>query len=102
LIRTRLEGLVDYGRLGLRYTRAFHGRWIESSNTEGLLGSSDIQSLADLANSFEVVRRMRIVPFGKRHALVVFVAIALPMVPLVLAEIGIDQLLEGIGHAVLG
>jgi hypothetical protein len=102
LLRTRLEGLVAYGRFALRYTRAFQRRWIESSHTEGLLGSSDIQSLADLANSFEVVRRMRIVPFGTRHALVVLIAIALPMAPLVLTEIGFHQLLEGIGHAVLG
>jgi len=27
-----------------------------------MLGTSDIQSLADLGNSFEIIRRMRIVP----------------------------------------
>jgi len=102
LLHTRIKGLLEYGRLALTYTRAFHSRWIESGNTEGLLGSSDIQSLADLSNSFEVVKKMRVVPFTPRQTIVVFAAIALPMVPLVLNEIGIDKLLEGVGHALLG
>jgi hypothetical protein len=101
LLRTRLKGMTRYGRLALVYTRAFHERWIESRKTEGLLGSADIQSLADLSNSFEVIKRMRLVPFGLRHALVVFAAIALPMFPLVLTEIGIDELITGVGRALI-
>jgi len=31
---------------------------------EAILGTADIQSLADLGNSYAVVRQMRIVPFG--------------------------------------
>jgi len=34
-----------------------------------LIGSGDIQSLADLANSFDVVRNMRLVPFGMQAVL---------------------------------
>ena len=102
LVKTRLKGLIDYGKLALEYTRAFHRRWIDDGNTEGLLGSSDIQSLADLSNSYEVVKKMRIVPFAPRHALVVFVAIAVPMVPLVLKAIGVHKVLEQVGRALLG
>jgi len=32
---------------------------------EPLVGSGDIQSLADLGNSFEIVRGMRLVPFDR-------------------------------------
>jgi hypothetical protein len=102
LVHTRLKGLRDYGRLALGYTRAFHQRWIESGNTDGLLGSADIQSLADLSNSYEVVKKMRIVPFGVRHALTLFAAIAAPMIPLILNEIGIHKLMQGVGQALLG
>jgi hypothetical protein len=33
------------------------------------VGSGDIQSLADLGNSFEVIRTMRLVPFTKETVL---------------------------------
>ena len=102
LMHTRLEGIIEYGELGLRYTRAFHRRWIETQGDDGLLGTSDIQSLADLANSFGVVQKMRIVPFGPRHVIVVFAAMAAPMLPLVLLEVPVHTLLESVGRTMLG
>jgi hypothetical protein len=102
LLHARLEGLIAYGQLGLRYTRAFARRWVETPNNDGLLGTSDIQSLADLANSFGVVESMRLVPFGPRHVVVVFVAMAAPMLPLVLTEVPVHSLLQSAGRTLLG
>ena len=50
LMRTRLAWLRDYGMLATRYNRAFHEKWImgKAPADEPLLGSADIQSLADL------------------------------------------------------
>ena len=52
-----------------RYVREFDTKWLRGGAhaDEPLVGSGDIQSLADLANSFEVVRTMRIAPNYKRR-----------------------------------
>ena len=58
-------GLREYGTLAQRYVREFDGKWLRGGAPvdEPFIGSADIQSLADLGNSFEVVRGMRWVPF---------------------------------------
>jgi hypothetical protein len=61
---------------------------------ESALGSGDIQSLADLANSYEVVRKMRIVPFGREPAIRVAIVLTLPLVPLTLTMIPLDKLID--------
>ena len=48
------------------------------------MGTADIQSLADLGNSFAVVQEMRIVPFGLKDVSRLAAATAAPMVPLLL------------------
>ena len=102
LLHARLQGLVDYGVFALAYTRQFHERWITSGDRQDLLGTSDIQSLADLANSYAVVTKMRVVPFSPRQVLVVFVSMALPMLPLIATEVPISALLSSAGRALLG
>lgn len=102
LLQTRLAGLIDYGQLALRYTRAFQRRWVDSRDEDGLLGTSDIQSLADLSNSYEIIEKMRIVPFRLRHVIMVFAAIAAPMLPLVLTEVPMHALLSQAGRTLLG
>jgi hypothetical protein len=58
------------------------------------VGSGDIQSLADLNNSFEVVRTMGIAPITK-HAIVQLVAATLaPVVPLMLTMMPLEELLK--------
>jgi len=66
LARARRQGLGDFGRLANRYVTEFDEKWMHGARLpdEPLLGSADIQSLADLGNSFSTVREMRLVPFG--------------------------------------
>jgi hypothetical protein len=61
---------------------------------EPLVGSADIQSLADIGNSFEVVRTMRIVPFTKEAILQLAVVAAAPMAPLLLTMMPFEELLK--------
>lgn len=51
---------------------------------EELLSAGDIQSLADLGNSYAVVKEMRVVPFGLQDISRLAIATADPMVPLLL------------------
>lgn len=54
LVALKYEGLKQYSRLATAYTLAFQRRWLspDAVRHEDLLGSADIQSLADLGNSF--------------------------------------------------
>jgi hypothetical protein len=94
----RLRGSRRYGRLASRYTNAFDEKWLAAgaSPSEPLLGTSDIQSLSDLANSYDVVRAMRLVPFGKAILLRLAVCIALPLLPLTFTMVPLDQLLSAL------
>ena len=49
-----------------RYVDDFEQKWVldDAACSEELLGAADIQSLADLGNSYAFVRDMRPVPFG--------------------------------------
>ena len=58
-----------------------------------LVGSADIQSLADLANSFEVVRSMRLVLLTRDSILLLGIALFLPMLPLLLTMMPLKELL---------
>jgi hypothetical protein len=86
MARTRRKGLAEYGLLAQRYVAGFREKWIFDSGTssEELLGTGDIQSLADLGNSYTVVQEMRVVPFGLKDVARLAAATAAPMVPLLL------------------
>ena len=74
----------------------FRRKWIEghAAKDEALIGTADIQSLADLANSFEVVTEMRVVPFGRASVLRLAMTAALPLAPLLLTMIPLDELID--------
>jgi len=86
MARARRKGLADYGLLAQRYVADFREKWIvgRGANSEELLGTGDIQSLADLGNSYTVVTEMRMVPFGLKDVSRLAIATAAPMVPLLL------------------
>jgi hypothetical protein len=94
----KLDGLAKFGSLAEEYVMDFDQKWLRRKvNDEQLLGSGDIQSLADLGNSYAVVREMRAVPFSTEDVLWLLVASAVPMLPLLLTIMPLDQLVtEGI------
>jgi hypothetical protein len=94
LWRARFAAMRQYDLLALTYARSFHEKWITHDHTEKLLGSPDIQSMADLANTHAIVRGMRVVPFGATEVVVFLVALAIPMIPLVAAAVPAHELLR--------
>lgn len=92
------KGLAEYGLLGQRYVENFDTKWMRSGAGEELLGTSDIQSLADLANSYDILRDMRTVPvpFGLQDIAVLSSAAAAPLVPLLLTIYSPEELLARI------
>jgi hypothetical protein len=93
LARARREGFAEYGALASSYVTDFDQKWLRGKvNDEQLLGSGDIQSLADLGNSFAVVREMRTVPFVTDDVVRLLVVTVVPFVPLLLTIMPLDQL----------
>jgi hypothetical protein len=90
----RRKGLADYGLFAQRYVESFDLKWVHESFPSGeLLGTGDIQSLADLGNSYEIVSEMRVVPFGLQDISRLAIATAAPMLPLLLTIFSFEELL---------
>ncbi len=96
LAEAKIAGLREYGIVASRYVAEFRRKWIEGHTAEGepLVGTADIQSLADLSNSFQVVQEMGLVPFGRAAILRLTLLIALPLAPLLLTMIPLEQLID--------
>ncbi len=96
LAAARRDGMREYGNLAERYVRAFDTKWLRggASPDESLLGSGDIQSLADLGNSLEVVRGMRTFPVTRDALVSLAVATFAPVIPLFLTMMPLEELLK--------
>ena len=96
LALARRVGLREYGTLAQRYVREFDDKWLRGGAPpdEPLVGSADVQSLADLGNSFELVRSMRAVPFTRDVVIQLAVITLLPVVPLLLTMVSLEELVK--------
>lgn len=96
LWQAKITGDREYGILTQRYVREFDVKWLRGGAPadEPLVGSADIQSLADLGNSIEVVRTMRSTPFSKEAILLLTVATIAPILPLALTMMPLEELLK--------
>ena len=96
LVSARRSGMDRYGVLAGRYAAAFEAKWMRGDvpADEPLLGSADIQSLADMGASFQAVREMRAVPFSLRMVAMLVAATLAPTLPLVLTMLSLTELLR--------
>jgi hypothetical protein len=95
LAQARRDGLRQYGNLATGYVSDFNQKWFGAgSKGEPILGTADLQSLADLGNSFEVVREMRLVPFSLKDVMRLFASTLIPFAPLALTIMPLEELLK--------
>jgi hypothetical protein len=81
--------------LAQKYVREFDHKWVRGGapTDEPLIGSADIQSLADLGNSFEIVKGMRFAPITLQAVLQLAIVTVLPLAPLLLTMFSAEELL---------
>lgn len=103
LRRTRRKGLDECGVLGQRYACEFEEKWFRGGAPAGesLLGSADIQSLADLRNSLLVIRGLEYVPFTFKHVISLALTVLLPVAPLLLTTFSVEQLVDRLLKVIL-
>ena len=75
--------------------RGFDRKWLrgEEAAEESLLGSDDIQSLADIGTSYRLVNEMRWIPFNMKTVVQLAAVTVAPTLPLTLTMIPLDELL---------
>jgi hypothetical protein len=102
LVRARRRGLGQFGTLAMSYVTDFHEKWVlRGGDGEAILGTTDIQSLADLANSYAIIREMRLVPFGLKNIARLAVVAAIPMSPLLLLIMPFHELIDRLIKVIL-
>ena len=96
LARVKRTGIREYGQLAERYVREFESKWLrgQAPADEPFIGSGDIQSLADLGGSFDVVREMRPILVSKEAVLLLVASTLLPIAPLLLTMMPMEELLR--------
>lgn len=95
LAAAKRTGMREYGILAQSYMREFDNKWLrgDALGGESLIGSDDIQSLADMDHSFSVVKQMKPVPFSTKNVLQLVVITVLPVAPLLLTMIPLEELM---------
>jgi hypothetical protein len=90
----RVKGLSDYMVFAARYVIGFDRKWLgdDPAPLNLLLGTQDLQSLADLSNSIDNVRNMRWVPLSLRLLESLAISALLPLVPLLLFKYPVADL----------
>jgi hypothetical protein len=96
LARTKRTARRVYGTLAQRYGREFYAKWLRdgAAPDEPLLGAADIQSLADMGNSIEVVQTMRTTLITKEVLITLGCAVIAPIVPLLLTMMPLNELVK--------
>jgi hypothetical protein len=95
LDRTRRHGAAEYGKLASRSVFAFEEKWTHGVRRDApdLPGSSDVQGLQNLANSYAAATDMRLVPFRRDDVLWLAGATVAPLLPLALTMFSLQELL---------
>jgi hypothetical protein len=103
LWQSRVQGLDRYMIMASRYVEDFDSKWIRDAdaNRSTLLGTPDLQSMADLASSVDTVSNMRIAPVSKRLLIMFAVSAMLPMAPLAFLLYPGDDLAASLFKALL-
>ena len=98
LAELKRSGLHKYAGLGTAYVKSFDAKWIRrlSPEQEPLLGTADIQSLADLYNSYTVVREMNVVLVDKKVLIGLTIPSVLPFIPLLIIATPANTLIHGV------
>lgn len=96
LMRLKMRGTLEHGALASRYVQLFEHKWVADPGRvdASILGSSDLQSLADLATTHEVVRTLRPVPLERADLAILLLAGLLPALPLLGTTVPVREFLR--------
>jgi hypothetical protein len=102
LTRLRRQGILQYGILAQIHSSDFHEKWIlrRKGHEEEFLTAPESSSLADFGTSYENIEKMLPFPLDKGALMGLALAVAVPMLPVVLAEMPLSEVLKDLMEAV--
>jgi hypothetical protein len=100
LFQLKRQGTLEYGAFASRYTRLFDRKWVKGldATDESPLGTGDIQSLADLGNSYENLKKLRPVPIQVADFVAMAIPGVIPALPLAFIVMPVSDILKGLLH----
>ena len=102
LAKLRRRALFLYGVLASKHSVMFERKWfVKGPPLDELMGASEISSLTDLASAYFVASSIRTVPFNRGTFVAVALVAAIPMIPVVLLEIPLQEILSRIAKFVM-
>ena len=102
LLQLRLRGLLEYGILGHLQGTDFHKKWVMSraGHEEEFLTAPDSSTVTDFGTTYQTIENMQPFLFDRGAFVAIILAFAIPMLPVVLAEIPFSAVLKGLLDAV--
>ena len=96
-------GYVEYGSLAHLHAEQFQEKWVHQrqGNLGDLLVAQEINTLSNLASSLDRVRRITLIPIDRLTLIEVIVAAAVPMLPVILTQVPLSELLRMIFRALV-
>ena len=95
LTRLKLQALHDFGELVVRTNASFERRWVPPvGDPDGLLNTSEASTVTDLGQVYAQVERMWVFPFRRSAFIGVIAAVVIPLLPVVIAELGVRDLMK--------
>jgi hypothetical protein len=97
----RRKGILQYGSLAHLHSSEFHDKWILNRKGRELefLAAPEISSLTDLASSFHNIEEMKPLPLDKGSLVAPALAVLIPMLPAILAQIPLKVILKSLLEA---
>lgn len=94
-------GYLQYGSLAHLHAEQFHEKWVQGrqAHLAELLDARELPALNNLAASFDRLRRMKPLPVDNITLIQVIAAAAVPMLPVILTQIPLQDLLKVIFRA---
>jgi hypothetical protein len=102
LVRLQRQGILQYGTLGQLHSVDFHKKWIlnRTGHEEEFLTAPEISTLTDYASSYENVEKLQPFPLDRGAMVGLILAILLPLLPVVLAEVPFIAVVKGLLSAI--
>ena len=94
LLRTRRQGIFEYGSLANRVGHVFETKWLSREVDDGALDASDFSATTDLYSIVGNVRQMRVIPISIQSLVRLAAATLGPGIPVALIAVPFDVLIQ--------
>jgi hypothetical protein len=91
----KLKAAHDFAELVFRTNRVFERRWLRpDSDPQAMLDQGEASAVADLGTVYSQVERMWVFPFRMSALIAVVAAVVIPLLPVIIAQVGVHELLK--------